>query len=239
MVMRALLEFVLDALFPPQCIPCGEKLPRTARFLSCCDACLKNIPMRSGFSCAQCGRRLPLPQNTCHRGTPAVAAATDFTDASAQALIYALKYSGLTDAARPLAALLHAHLVRHPSLHALARPVLVPIPLHPKRLRTRGFNQSELVARELSRLLSDTLPTDAASLVRTANTTTQTAEATREKRRKNVRGAFAVADASRIRGATVLLVDDVCTSGGTLTEAARALRAAGAAHIIGLVIARA
>ncbi len=239
MVMRALLEFVLDALFPPQCIPCGEKLPRTARFLSCCDACLKNIPMRSGFSCAECGRRLPLPRNTCHRGTPAVAAATDFTDASAQALIYALKYSGLTDAARPLALLLHRHLVNYLPLETLTRPVLVPIPLHPKRLRARGFNQSALVAQELARLFGDTVPVDDASLVRTANTTTQTAEATREKRRENVRGAFAVRPGANLAGATVLLLDDVCTSGGTLTEATRVLRAAGAARIIGIVVARA
>ncbi len=234
---KTLTGFILDALFPPQCIPCGKKLPRSARFSTICEECFARIPIRSGFSCAECARRLPTLVNTCHRGAPAIAAATDFKNKEAQALIHALKYNSIRDAAPPLAEILNRYITQY--LPAGAHPALaiVPIPLHPKRMRSRGFNQSELLAVELAKL--DTRITiHTAALVRTRATASQTAVPTHDKRRDNVKDAFMAHNSNEIEG-QLFILDDVCTSGGTITEAMRALRAQGMKKPVGLVVARA
>jgi ComF family protein len=112
--------------------------------------------------------------------------------------------------------------------------VVVPVPLHQRRLLHRGFNQSLELARGLGTLLERPVPL--AALTRVRHTVPQmTLDAAR--RRDNVRGAFA-ADATALAGRRVLLVDDVMTTGGTLEECARTLRRAGAAGVVVLVLAR-
>lgn len=234
---KTLTGFVLDALFPPQCIPCGKKLSRAARFSTICEECFARIPLRSGFSCAQCARRLPALLNTCHAGTPAIAAATDFKNKEAQALIHALKYNHIRDAALPLAEILNRYIAQylppsaHPELH------IVPIPLHIKRMRMRGFNQSELLAIELTKL-DARVSVHITLLTRTRHTASQTAAPDHDKRRENVKDAFTAHTDSAVH-APLFILDDVCTSGGTITEAMRALRATGMRKSVGLVVARA
>jgi ComF family protein len=111
--------------------------------------------------------------------------------------------------------------------------VLVPIPLGPRRLRERGYNQAEALARALGR--ASGLRVDAAVLRRARETRSQTALAP-TARAANVAGAFM---ASPTQGARLVLVDDVCTTGATLVAAARALRAAGAARVEAVTFARA
>ncbi len=231
------LQFILDALFPPQCIPCGKKLARTARFSTICDECFARIPIRSGFSCATCARRLPTLINTCHKGTPAIAAATDFKNKEAQALIHALKYNHIADAAIPLATILSTYIAHYLPATAYATLHIVPVPLHPKRLRARGFNQSECIALELAKL-DARVEVHASLLTRTRHTASQTTAQDHDARRENVKDAFTAHADSAIRD-TVFILDDVCTSGGTITEAMRALRSAGIRKSVGLVIARA
>lgn len=113
---------------------------------------------------------------------------------------------------------------------------LVPVPLHPVRRRERGFNQAELLARELSALTG--LPLAADILSRRRNTPSQTALAPRE-RAENVAGAFAVPGSALPAPPRCLIVDDVMTSGATMRACAGALRAAGARTVRGLVLARA
>ncbi|MEE9608613.1 MAG: phosphoribosyltransferase family protein [Myxococcota bacterium] len=115
------------------------------------------------------------------------------------------------------------------------RPQLVvPVPLHPRRLRTRGFNPAGLLARELSRRLA--VPWDAVALRRMRDTPSQTG-LERSARRRNGRGAFRAQPGLRAP-ARVWLVDDVVTTGSTLSEAARALRRAGARQVIAVCAAR-
>ncbi len=118
----------------------------------------------------------------------------------------------------------------------LSNSIFIPIPLHHARECERGFNQSELVARQLGATLA--IPVVAHALQRIRATEPQ---ATNKKcsRETNVSGCFAVLDPAAIRGPRVLLVDDVTTSGSTLREATRALHAAGARQVIALVVARA
>jgi ComF family protein len=114
--------------------------------------------------------------------------------------------------------------------------LFVPVPLHRRRRRERGFNQAGVLAEELSRLTGMPVLSDALS--KTINIRPQTSLRS-EARRANIRGAYRVARPEAVRGKTIVLVDDVCTTGSTLGECARVLRKAGAADVRGVTIARA
>jgi len=145
--------------------------------------------------------------------------------------IHQLKYRNLRALAAPLAQLLNEYLVTHP----VPGEVLVPVPLHPKRLRERGYNQSALLATELSKLTN--LPVVADCLIRQRHTFPQARTATVEERRSNVSEAFICCN-DGLRNRQVILIDDVATSGATLNACAQALKAAGATSVWGLVMAR-
>jgi ComF family protein len=133
--------------------------------------------------------------------------------------------------AEPLGQLLASYLSSNP----LPIDTLVPVPLHPKRVRERGYNQSSLMVRELGRLTD--LPVIGDSLVRLRNTAPQVRITGTEQRQLNVRGAFRGQDRG-FQGRRVLVVDDVCTTGATLDSCALALKEAGAASVWGLTLAR-
>jgi ComF family protein len=147
--------------------------------------------------------------------------------------IHELKYQGRRRVAGRLAEVL----LTAASARALLAPgaVLVPVPLHPRRRRERGFNQAELLAQELSRRTR--LEIAAAALVRRRPTAPQTGLSAAE-RRANVRGAFAVRRRAQVAGRVVVLVDDVLTTGATATACARTLSAAGASEVRLLTVAR-
>jgi ComF family protein len=113
--------------------------------------------------------------------------------------------------------------------------VLVPVPLHGRRLRERGYNQSALLAAEIGKTTG--LPAMTDSLVRLRHTKSQVKTAGAEERQRNMAGAFGCRDA-RLAGKRVLLVDDVCTTGATMNSCAVALREAGATSVWGLALAR-
>jgi ComF family protein len=113
--------------------------------------------------------------------------------------------------------------------------LIVPVPLHPKRLRWRGFNQSLLLARQVSRLYE--VPTDPFVLNRARETAPQT-ELAEDERRRNVRGAFAICAEKSLKGKNVLLVDDVYTSGATVNECSRVLIRGGVREVYVLTLAR-
>lgn len=133
--------------------------------------------------------------------------------------------------ALPLARLLAEDLDSRP----LPAEVLVPVPLHPRRLRERGYNQSGLLARELCRLTS--LPVEEDTLFRHRNSGAQIRARDSEERRSNVLGAFGCRN-EKLGGRRVLLIDDVCTTGATLNSCAIALKKAGVTSVWGLALAR-
>jgi len=145
--------------------------------------------------------------------------------------IHQLKYQNLRTLAVPLARLLHEYLIANP----VPAEVLVPVPLHPKRLRERGYNQSGILARKLGKLIN--LPVADDCLVRQRHATPQARTSTVEERRSNVAGAFACRD-RRMHEKQVLLIDDVATSGATLNACAATLKVSGATSVWGLVMAR-
>jgi ComF family protein len=117
-----------------------------------------------------------------------------------------------------------------------SNPLLVPVPLHPRRLNWRGFNQSELFAKELADAFQMEMADDV--IERTVNTIPQVDIKEREQRLKNLSGIFKILNREKIIGREVLLVDDVCTTGATLNECAKILKANGASKVVALVIAR-
>ncbi len=145
--------------------------------------------------------------------------------------IHQLKYRNLRALAVPLAQLLQDYLVANP----VPGEVLVPVPLHQKRLRERGYNQSSLLARELSKLTN--LPVVDGCLIRQRHALPQARTSTVSERQSNVADAFACRD-QRLQDKQILLIDDVSTSGATLDACAGALKAAGATSVWGLVLAR-
>jgi ComF family protein len=145
--------------------------------------------------------------------------------------IYQLKYRNLKVLAAPLAQLLKDYLATNP----VPGEVLVPVPLHRKRLKERGYNQSGLLARELGKPINLAMVDDC--LIRRHPTPPQARTSNVDERQSNVADAFTCCD-RRLQNKQVLLIDDVATSGATLNACATALKAAGATSVWGLALAR-
>ncbi len=218
----------LDFFFPQWCVGCGKE----GNFL--CSSCLQSSKQITPPICPRCG--IPQTSNTfCPNcaGSPAeidgIRAPFKFDGVMRQA-VHQFKYQNLRALAAPLAELLCNYLNQNP----LPAEILVPVPLHPKRLRERGYNQSNLLAQKLSQLRG--LPV-MESLIRRKYTTPQARTTSVTERHKNVVDVFTCPDTT-VKGKQVLLIDDVATSGATLDACARALKAAGAMTVWGLVLAR-
>lgn len=145
--------------------------------------------------------------------------------------IHQLKYKNLRALAVPLAELLQDYL----SANSLPGEVLVPVPLHQKRLKERGYNQSGLLAQELGKLIN--LPVVDECLIRQRYAVPQARTSTLDERQTNVVDAFTCRN-RKLKDKQILLIDDVSTSGATLDACAAALKAAGATSVWGLVMAR-
>lgn len=229
------LNVIQFALFPPHCLLCGDP-GQPGQDL--CVRCAAALP-RHGDGCPRCALPLPdgapkgLPCGRCGRHPPpylTTRAAFLYAD-PVDLLVQGLKFRGRLAHARLLGELLAEHL----AAHLVALPdVIVPVPLHPRRQRTRGFNQSVELARPVSRRLG--VPLHAAGARRLRDTAAQTGLASRA-RRDNLRGAFAADPA--LCGLHVAIVDDVVTTGHTVVALARALRGAGAARVDVWCVARA
>jgi ComF family protein len=233
------LECFFDAVFPRACRLCGA--PAEDGF-ACTRHALPDAP--HGPRCGRCASALPpsIPDGErcaeCRIAAPSfsrVLALADYRrDASVQPWILAFKHGGRRDLAPPLASALAARCAASGALGA--RASLVPVPLHPLRRFERGYDQADLLARELAERLE--LPCVRA-LSRTRATPPQGTPGA-VSRAANVRGAFAARwNRRRIAGRSIWLVDDVLTSGATASECARVLKRGGAVDVGVLCIARA
>jgi len=231
------LRGLVDMLMPPACMAC--KVP-VATPLSLCADCWSSLPAIAGARCGCCGIPLPIAYQTetvclgCLKEPPDFDGARSpyLYDGPARLMVLGLKNGRETYAAPMAAAMLRA-------AGGMASPgqLVIPVPLHRWRILSRGYNQAALLARAIARQSGGVLALD--TLVRT-RPTPRSQGMTRPQRQRNVKGAFRIAPPQRtsLKGAHVLLIDDVMTSGATASACARALRRGGAASIHVLTYAR-
>lgn len=160
-----------------------------------------------------------------------------YSDPRVQALIWELKYYDSKFAAQLLGKLLAEELPAQVDETLSFRPLLIPIPLHPKRQKMRGYNQVERVTQQAAQMHASIIEHAPKVLARALDTPRQT-ELSRTKRLYNVRDAFVVSDKAKVVGRTCIVIDDVATTGSTLLEASKTLRKAGATSVALLALAR-
>ena len=220
---------LLDLLFPPRCVSCRE----TGSLL--CAKCCDEFELVEPPLCPHCGRprtseRLcPL----CQRDPPQIdgVRAAAYFDGTLREAIHCFKYSNLQDLAIPLGRLMGDYWEKR----SLPAEIIVPVPLHPDRLRERGYNQATLLARELGKSIG--LPVAENSLARVRATRPQI-ELGAQERKENVCDAFRCSNAE-LKEKRILLIDDVCTTGATLEACSIALRRVGARSVWAFTLARA
>jgi len=226
-------NFILDILFPVHCLGCdleGDWM---------CQSCLQNVSLQTQQTCPICripgtGRVCP----GCRRKTAldGLFVACHYEQPVVQACIHSLKYLGVVSLALPIATYLWHHYKTSPtqSLFDGTYAALTPVPLHPRRRRYRGFNQSALIAKEFSKLANLSV---SELLIRKRYTESQMT-LSRPERLTNVVGAFACAPGFEKIPENVIIIDDVATTLATLHECASVLKSHGAKTVWGLVVAR-
>jgi competence protein ComFC len=229
-------DALAGVVFPTACVACGEMI--AAHDPPLCQDCWQRLPLVDGDQCP-CG--WPLPGRSgescgrCRRGRSLIArgATLGVYAGPLRECVVALKYHGRHRTADRLARRLFEN-ERCRSILETA-DVLIGVPLHPDRERERGFNQAELLSVALAR---DCGARVSRGLVRTRNTPSQT-DLSAKARRRNVLNAFATTSDPLLQGATVVLVDDVATTGATLRECARTLLRSGSREVRSITVARA
>jgi ComF family protein len=219
----------LDLFFPQKCLGCG----REGELL--CYSCQSKIPRISMPLCPRCGKPqindIVCPSCVSHKtDLDGIRAPFKFEGVIREA-IHQLKYKNL----RSIATTIAAYLYDYSTSASIPAEVLVPVPLHIKRLKERGYNQSELIAKELGSRLN--LPVECNSLIRNKYILPQAKTQSIEERRKNVIQSF-TCQSCALQGKKVLLIDDVYTSGATLEACASAIKTVKPVSIWGLVAAR-
>ncbi len=224
---------LLDIVYPPRCVLCGA-----SSHAALCAGCLAQaaLPLPPP-TCSRCGRPCAaLPCSDCLADPPAYlanVAAGAYSGALREA-IHRLKYRDSPYLAEPLGAIMaECARANAPMLGNLSFDAVVPVPLHPARRRVRGYNQAERLARVIARELE--VPLDCHALRKVKNTKSQVGQ-TAGKRQANIDSAFRGV-AARADGKTLLLVDDVTTTGTTLKRCAQELKQAGARAVYALTLA--
>ena len=237
-----LLSNLLDIIYPPRCYVCSEFLDyHPPDRGDICDVCFSGFKKLTHPFCSICCEPFKSNEEEDHLCEKCLRKRPYYDELRAPYLyeealmdaIQLIKYSGKSYIIKSLG----------PILGEFAKiwinnrndMIIIPVPLHRKKIKERGFNQSALLVKTISPILE--IETDFFTLIRTRYTKSQ-AGLNLDERRKNVKGAFEVRGDKNIKGKSVILVDDVATTGNTLNECARILKKAGAEKVLGLTLAR-
>jgi len=231
-------RFLLDLLFPPLCHVCNAFIPDAGELLICPD-CLQKMTFITPPLCPTCGVPFATEGDSGHLCGPCITDPPDYFTRSAtlyagpvQELIHRFKYGTKVHLCQPLGLIARRAVAEFPDE---IPDVVVPVPLHRKRLRQRGFNQSQLLGKVLAK--GWRLPMSVGNLRRVRWTEPQTGLDAGD-RASNVTGAFAVSKPELLRGRRVLLVDDVLTTGSTMRACVDALKEAEVASVLAVTVAR-
>lgn len=241
--LEKLQILALDTLFPIHCVSCrkeGEWIcPECLRKIEIlneqvCPYCEK-VATENGTICPQCKNSFSCKKKVVPLDALLVSAKYKENDLAK--IIHLFKYSFARDLSIPLGKIIAECF----SKNSLPLPdIIIPIPLHPRRLRWRDFNQSELLAQYLSQNIAPgmEIPMNNKILRRKRFTQPQMKIKNYAKRKENLKNAFTVINYNGVKNKNILLVDDVCTTGSTLLECAKILKQNGAGKVFGAVISR-
>ena len=241
---KKIINFLLDLFFPKKCLGCGEKNTYI------CQACLEKIDIAKNNQCPFCDRPIPesLICQPCQKNyyLTRLIWSTHYYNPLIQKLIKFFKYHYIKELSRPLSKLLIKNISNISNISSISNIIIVPIPLHKRKLRERGFNQAELLAKEVAEYFS--LPLETEILTRKKYTPQQAKTKDHRKRKEMLKNAFEISpefvkkcvseNQNLLKDKIIILVDDVFTSGATLSEAAKVLKQGGAKEVWGLVVAK-
>ena len=236
---RAIPHGIFSWLFPDDCRICKRALTEWTRVPVCRECLAAPSPLETEFHCTSChtpfANAFPLDEHgvcaACRSGLPGFdrAASFGFYEGPLRGLIHLFKYSGMKPLARPLGALLERAIPIDQEFDAI-----VAVPLHWRKRWQRGFNQAELLAKQIAKRRHVPL---IAALKRKRSTAVQATLAS-AGRRRNVAGAFEIRVKAEIAGRKILLIDDVMTTGATASACASVLKRAGATSVSLVTLAR-
>lgn len=251
--MKIIIDTILDLVYPPglYCISCG-KITDASRTYGLCNDCMEAVNWASANHCKKCGRPLSDtdPGPLCFGCSAVERSAQPYAfdrgyacagyGAAEQALIFAFKYGRQSHIGDVLGEILHDRMSAEYGADELAGmyDILLPVPIHKDKKKKRGFNQAELMAKSFAKRSGICCESDA--VTRTKKTKAMKALSP-DERRANVQSAFELRERKKaiIQGSSILLIDDIFTTGATINEIARILKAAGATRVDFLTFASA
>jgi len=241
--LSSINKLVLDCVFPKHCLSCNEE----GTYL--CDKCLNALPLSKGITCFVCGHRSPQGYacKACRKNgylkLSGLLVASDWNDPLLKQLIYAYKYNFVKELSNPLSIIASKYLKLYFSDKLQSQEIIfISVPLHPRRLAWRDFDQAELLTRTIGEIL--TIPIIEKVLIRHRYTLPQAEIHNQAERKLNLKDAFSLAknltqkNKDLLKNKIVILVDDVATTGATFQECVKALKPLSPKEIWGLVIAR-
>ena len=235
--MNKFIDFVLDAIFPPniKCLVCAEDLNKDTKYCIC-DECMEKLPFVTGTVCAKCGvpiRDMGKYCINCKSNSHIFSKNECVFEyiPPISTLVKNLKFNGKKYIGYTLSNFVASKVIESGRKYDM----VLPVPMHADRLKERGFNHAELLCKTLKDLGMD-VRTDV--LIKSVNTKSQ-ASLKRSERLANLKDSFKVADKSAVENKTILLVDDVITTGSTLDECAEVLLKAGAFKVYSVTLTHA
>lgn len=231
-------DFILDTLFPVSCISCGKN----GEWI--CEKCLKKIPLKNIQVCPYCEKRITPNGRTCFEckkkySLDGLLVGVSYKNHVISKAIHIYKYRFAEKISEPLGKIILK------SIQQSEMPLpdlIISIPLHPRRLRWRGFNQSQLLAEYLEKNITPGFSIEVGQdlIERIRYTQPQMKLKNNAQRKKNIEKAFSVnrKNLNRIKNKRILLIDDVITTGATIFECAKVLKKSGAKEVFAAVIAR-
>ena len=217
MMIKKITRVLLNFMFPSSCVGCAK---------------------HGTALCAKCISEIPLADVSVDKNIYPV---FNYRHPTIKQALWELKYGNNKVVAKSLARVLYDKILEElqdfETFHSFTEPLLVPIPLSRKRKKERGYNQSELLCKELSFIdsVSFTLCIDV--LYKPFDTKRQTKTRSRSERKNNLRGCFAIKHPEKIKGKNIILIDDIVTTGATISEARKMLKKSGAKKVVAFTVA--
>lgn len=216
--LKEIKKFLLDIFFPSFCAGCKKE---------------------GSFLCSECEEKIEIKETPSHLPLKTkiekIYCATEYRQDIVKDLIYDYKYKFIKEIKNELSRLIIKHLEKT-GFEKKGNYLIIPVPLHKKRLRWRGFNQSELLAKKIGEHFK--IPMENRALTRIKYTAPQALQENKEERLKNLKGAFECKNSKILENKHIILVDDIATTGSTIKECAKTLLANGAAKISVVVVAK-